>query len=400
MAGWSKVAALTRSLVEGFGYQEIEVPVIEPAELVERGVGEATDVVQKEVYRFQDRSSRWLVLRPEATASVVRAYFQGNLNQGPQPARLWLMGPMFRYDRPQAGRYRQFHQLDVEAIGDGSPALDAELIEVAWRWALALGVGELSLQLNSIGDAKCRPAYRDALVAYYEPLADQLCPTCRQRLRTNPLRLFDCKEERDQQLKAGAPKIVDHLCQECEDAFSKVRSLLQGAAIPYVLNPELVRGLDYYTRTTFELWPGGPQGAQSALGGGGRYDGLAAQLGYQDTPGVGFAAGLERVLGLLEATQKPPPPADLLVLPEGGGLATAAAEVARIARQKVRATVDYSDRSLKAKMRSANHLGVAWVALFNAEEAKRRVVQLRDMTAGEQAEVGWDSLADRLSRPA
>ncbi|MGH7902500.1 MAG: histidine--tRNA ligase [Candidatus Dormibacteraceae bacterium] len=401
LAAWREAERVTRRLVTSYGYREIEVPIIEPAALVER-VGESTDVVQKEMYRFEDRGGRRLVLRPEATAGVVRAYFQGGLNQGPQPARLWLIGPMFRYGRPQAGRYREFHQLDVEALGDGSPAVDAEIIEIAWRWLAALGVGEITLQINSIGDGDCRPAYREALLAYYRPLKDRLCPDCQARLELNPLRMFDCKEERDQVWKRDAPKIVDNLCAPCAEAFAEVRSLLDGAGIPHVLNSELVRGLDYYSRTTFEIWPADPAGAQSALGGGGRYDGLARELGYPDIPAVGFAAGIERVMAAVAENGGQAPGASaaaILVLTDGAGLSAAAAAIARVCRRSAPAIVDYSNRSLRAKMRSANRLGVRWVVLVGAEEAARRVVQLREMVAGEQAEVAWDDLPGRLGAP-
>ena len=398
LEAWNRLECRTRGLLERFGYREIAVPIIEPAELVQR-VGESTDVVQKEMYRFEDQGGRSMVLRPEATASVVRAYFQGGLNQGPQPARLWLTGPMFRYGRPQAGRYRQFHQLDVEVVGDGSAAVDAEIVEVAWSWLESLGLQDLELKLNTIGDPTCRPAYREALLAYYRPLRDQLCADCRRRMEINPLRMLDCKEEREQELRQGAPRMIDFLCDECSTAFEEVKRLLSAAGIPFTLDPLLVRGLDYYTRTTFEVFPAGSEGSQTALLGGGRYDGLAAELGYPDTPAVGFAAGIERVLAAVAEAGRlpePRPAGQLLVVPEGGSLSAEAAEVARIARQALPTAVDYSDRGLRAKLRSAGRQGVRWVALLNADEARRRVVKLRDMSAGEQEEVSWEDLAHRL----
>ncbi|HLQ62324.1 MAG TPA: histidine--tRNA ligase [Candidatus Acidoferrales bacterium] len=397
-AAWAQVEQAAARVARSFGYQEIEVPIIEPAELVER-MGEDTDVVAKEIYRFQDRGGRWLALRPEATAGVVRAYFEGGLQAGPQPARLYLLGPMFRYDRPQAGRYRQFHQLDVEAIGDPSPALDAEIIELAAGWLNALGLRDVRLELNSIGDSRCRPAYLRLLQDYYRPHKEKLHPDCQRRLETNPLRLLDCKEERCQPFKARAPRVTDHLCEPCQEAFSEVRGLLDAAGIEYQLNPFLVRGLDYYTRTVFEFQHEALGGAQNSLVGGGRYDGLASALNWPDTPAVGFAAGLERVLSMMKREGEevvPAPAAGLLVLPAEPGLSVAAAQVARSCREAVATAVDYSERSLRAKMRAAAKAGARWVAIFNREEGARKVVQLREMTSGEQAEVAWADLPERL----
>jgi histidyl-tRNA synthetase len=400
-AAWRLVEQAAHRVARRFGYQEIEVPMIEPIDLIERGVGADTDVGSKEIYRVitQDDAKPRLALRPEATASVVRAYFEGGLNQAPQPVRLYLLGPMFRHDRPQAGRYRQFYQFDFEVIGDGSAAWDAEAIELAGSWLAAIGIAQVSLELNSIGDANCRPAYLERLKAYYRPLKDQLHPDCQRRLETNPLRLLDCKEPQCVPFKAAAPKITDHLCEPCAAAFAEVRRLLDAGGIEYRLNPYLVRGLDYYTRTVFEFHHKALGGAQNSLGGGGRYDGLAAAIGYPDTPAVGFAGGIDRaVLMLAQEGQEvvPEPPAELLVVPGGGELTVAAAEVARIARVAVSTAADYSARSLRAKMRAAGKAGYRWVALLDEGEAARRVVQLRDMVTGEQREVGWDELPERL----
>jgi len=404
-AAWAAVERAARQSARGFGYQEIEVPVIEPVELIERGVGGDTDIFRKEIYRLEthgdseDEPGARLVLRPEATASVVRAYFQGGLNQGPQPVRLFTIGPMFRHDRPQFGRYRQFSQFDVEVVGDPSPACDVEVIEMTWGWLAALGLGSVSLELNSIGDDRCRPAYLRLLQDYYRPLRDRLHPDCQRRVDENPLRLFDCKEEQCQPFKAAAPRIIDHLCEPCATAFAEVKALLDAAGLEYRLNPYLVRGLDYYTRTVFEFQHGSLGGAQNALGGGGRYDGLAAALGYPDTPGVGFAGGIDRVALMVEqeAGEVPVPPAAVLVLPMEERLDAAAAQVGRLCRRAASAAVDYSRRSLRAKMRAADRSGARWAAIMNAEEAGRRVVQLRDLASGEQREVGWEDLPASLA---
>jgi histidyl-tRNA synthetase len=395
-AAWRVAEAKAARLAESFGYQEIETPILEPAELVERGVGGETDIVGKELYKFNDRDKRWLVLRPEATAGVVRAYFEGNLNQGPQPARLYLIGPMFRHDKPQAGRYRQLYQFDLEAIGDDSPALDAEVIEIAVRWFEDLGLKGVSLQLNSIGDAACRPAYKAALVAFLEPLRERLSHDSRRRIDTNPLRVLDSKEDED--LLRDAPLISDYLCDPCREAFVLVRRLLDQAGIDYTVNPRIVRGLDYYTRTAFEFWHGAIGSQQNALGGGGRYDGLAEDIGWPATPAVGFACGLDRTVAMLaeEGVEIPvPPAAEVLVVGDGVG-PEPLAEVGRLCRSARSTAVDYTERSLAAKMRAANKVGAPWVVLMNAEEASRQVAQLKEMAGGGQREVAWRDLPKAL----
>ncbi len=393
---WRAAEQAARDVGHRFGYEEIVTPVLEHAELIER-IGEDTDAVAKELYRFDDRGGRNLALRPEATAGVVRAYFEGGLNQGPQPSRLYLIGPMFRYDRPQKGRYRQFYQFNVEAIGGAEPALDSEVIELANGWLDEVGLGDLRLELNSIGDAKCRPAYLERLKAYYRPLKDQLHSECQLRLERNPLRLLDCKVPQCQPFKKDAPRITDYLCDECSGHWTSVRRLLDAASLEYVVNPYLVRGLDYYTRTVFEFYPGGATGQQDALASGGRYDGLAEAEGWPATPGVGFAGGVDRVTELMPIDSIPVrPPADVLVIPDGD-LAVEAAEVARICRAVRAVAVDYAPKSLKAKMRSANKLGARWVVLLTPDEAKRRVAQLRDMSSGEQTELPWVELPTRLA---
>jgi histidyl-tRNA synthetase len=395
---WRATERAAAEVATRFAYQEIVTPIIERAELIER-VGEDTDAVAKELYRFEDRGGRKLALRPEATAGVVRAYFEGGLNQGPQPARLYLFGPMLRYDRPQKGRYRQFFQYDIEAIGSTSPALDAEVIEIAAGWLRESGISDLRLELNSIGDNVCRPAYLELLREYYRPFKDQVHGDCQRRLETNPLRLLDCKVPQCQPFKADAPRITDHLCGPCSEAWDAVRGLLDAAGIEYSHNPYLVRGLDYYTRTVFEFYPAGATGQQDALASGGRYDGLAEAEGWPSTPGVGFAGGFDRVVEIMAASGVEviaAPAADVAVLADAG-LELAAAEVARICRSVRSVAVDYEPKSLAAKMRSADKLGARWVVLLSGDEAPRRVARLRDMASGEQAEVEWDQLPERLA---
>jgi len=393
---WRAAEQAARDVGHRFGYEEIVTPVLEHAELIER-VGEDTDAVAKELYRFDDRGGRNLALRPEATAGVVRAYFEGSLNQGPQPARLYLIGPMFRYDRPQKGRYRQFFQFNIEGIGGAAPGLDAEVIELAAGWLNEAGIADLRLEVNTIGDAVCRPAYLEKLKEYYRPLKSKLGGDSQLRLERNPLRLLDSKIPHEQTLKAGAPKITDHLCHACAEHWSAVLRLLDAAEIEYQINPYLVRGLDYYTRTVFEFYPGGASGQQDALASGGRYDGLAEAEGWPSTPGVGFAGGIDRVTELMDGSSVAVrPAADVVVLPDGD-LQVKAAEVARICRAVRSVSVDYEPRSLRAKMRSANKLGAQWVVLFDADQANRRVATLRQMSTGAQEELSWVELPTRLA---
>ena len=396
---WRQAEQGAAGVAQRFGYQEIATPIIEQLELIQR-VGEDTDAVAKELYRVEERGTQNLALRPEATAGVVRAYFEGGLNQGPQPTRLYLIGPMFRHDKPQKGRYRQFFQFNIEVIGGASPGFDAEVIELAQGWLQEVGLQQLRLELNSIGDAKCRPAYLEKLKDYYRPLESQLHPDSQARLERNPLRVLDSKVAQDQPFKAKAPKITDHLCDECAAHWAAVRRLLDGAGIEYQLNPYLVRGLDYYTRTVFEFYPGGASGQQDALASGGRYDGLAEAEGWPSTPGVGFAGGIDRVVDLMAASGVEviaKPAADVVVVPDGD-LSIEAAQVARICRAVRSVAVDYEAKSLSAKMRAASKLGARWVVLLSAEEAARRGARLRDMASGEQVEVAWDELPERLSK--
>jgi histidyl-tRNA synthetase len=395
---WRAAERAASHTARRFAYQEIVTPIIEQLELIQR-VGEETDAVAKELYKVEKRGSQNLALRPEATAGVVRAYFEGGLNQAPQPVRLYLIGPMFRHDKPQRGRYRQFYQFNIEVIGGTSAGFDAEVIELAQSWLNEAGLGDLRLELNSIGDGSCRPAYLERLKDYYRPIKSQLHPDSQLRLDRNPLRLLDSKVPQDQPFKAGAPKITDHLCDECAAHWAGVRLLLDAAGVEYRLNPYLVRGLDYYTRTVFEFYPGGASGQQDALASGGRYDGLAEAEGWPPTPGVGFAGGIDRVVDLMgaggvEVIAKPA--ADVVVIPEGE-LSIEAAQVARICRAVRSVAVDYEPKSLSAKMRAAAKTGAPWVVLLNAADASRRTARLRDMASGEQVEVAWDQLPVRLA---
>ena len=395
---WRLAEQGAAEVAKKFGYQEIATPIIEQLELIQR-VGEDTDTVAKELYRLEKRGSQNLALRPEATAGVVRAYFEGALNQGPQPTRLYLIGPMFRHDKPQKGRYRQFSQFNVEVIGGANPGFDAEVIELASGWLNEVGLKALRLELNSIGDARCRPAYLERLKDYYRPLKSQLHEDSQLRLERNPLRLLDSKLSFEQQFKADAPKITDHLCDECAAHWVAMRRLLDSANISYQVNPYLVRGLDYYTRTVFEFYPGDASGQQDALASGGRYDGLAEAEGWPSTPGVGFAGGIDRVVELMAAGGRESverPAAEVVVLPDGD-LSVEAAEVARICRRVKSTAVDYELRKFAAKMKLAEKLGAKWVVIMTPGQAARRLVRLRDVASGDEVEVSWELLPTQIA---
>ncbi|MFA7178085.1 MAG: histidine--tRNA ligase, partial [Smithellaceae bacterium] len=287
---WHRVELAARRVFECFGFCEIRVPIMEKTSLFQRSIGEATDIVEKEMYTFRDRDDELLTLRPEATASVIRAYIEHNLSASDPVTRLYTMGPMFRRERPQKGRFRQFHQIDAELFGDDSPAADAEVIFMLMHFLQTLGIGKLSLEINSLGCKACRPVFSGAVVDYLKGRESSLCPDCQRRIHTNPLRVFDCKVESCGEVIDGAPRILDFLCADCSEHFSRVKSYLSDLNLPYEINPRMVRGLDYYTRTAFEVKSGG-LGAQNSLAGGGRYDGLVQFLGGPDIAGIGFGIG-------------------------------------------------------------------------------------------------------------
>jgi len=392
---WEWLHDVHRRVAGGFGYQLVDAPVFEHTELIERGVGTGTDVVDKEMYTFADRGGRSLTLRPEGTAGVLRAVLAANLLQEHRPVRVRYAGPMFRYDRPQAGRFRQFFQVGVECIGERSPHLDAEVVELGWDFLRELGIGGVSLQVNSLGDLDDRQRYREALLAYYEPHYERLCDDCKRRLRINPLRLLDCK--RDADLVAEAPRITDSLSPESAAYFREVLADLEEAGIPFQHNPRLVRGLDYYAHTSFEFWHESLQGAQNALGGGGRYDGLAEVLGFPSTPGIGYAFGVERLLIIAAEGGSIPPPSpvcDALVLNIGAEQARPAAAAARRLRATgIRTVLDASDRKTDRKLRNADRLGARAVVLIGEEEAAERAATVRDMATRAQQRVSLAHLA-------
>jgi histidyl-tRNA synthetase len=392
---WHAVEAAARELMPRYGYREIRTPVFEETELFARGIGADTDIVGKEMYTFPDRDGASLTLRPEATAGIVRAAIEHSLFQSDPALKVWAMGPMFRREQPQKGRYRQFHQLDVEAFGLSSPASDAEVIELAVAYVETCGVGEHEVVLNSVGDAKCRPAYVKALRQALEERASRLCADCQRRAQANPLRVLDCKVAADQPVIDALPRITDHLCAECQDHFAEVRRLLERLGIPARLNPRLVRGLDYYVRTTFEV-TSGRLGAQNSLLGGGRYDGLVRDLGGPDVAGTGFALGMERLV-LLQSAAEPEPRCDVFLLPlAAAGIEKAVVLQRELRRAGVRVMLDAEGRSVKARMKLADRLGARRVALLGEDELKKGVWTVRDMAGSAQQEVPEAQILEHL----
>ena len=396
---WDAMERAARQQAERFGYQRIETPIFEATELFVRSVGEGSDIVSKEMYTFTDRGGRSITLRPEGTAPIVRAYFDGALDQEPQPVRLYYLGPYFRYDRPQAGRLRELHQFGVEAIGDDSPNLDVEVILMGWEWFRALGVEGITLRLNSIGDEVCRPKYRDKLRAYYEPHLERLTPESRARYSKNILRLFDSKDPQDEALKRDAPKIVDFLCDPCAEAFARVKATLGEEGVPFVLDPILVRGLDYYTRTVFEFQHESLGGAQNALCGGGRYDGLAAAMGYRPSPGIGFAAGLDRTAMVLkETTPMSGNTTDVYAValePVDEPHVVHLAAALRGAGFQV--IVDSGGGRLDARLRKAVRRGAKVTILLGPEEREKGEAVVRDMRSKTQVSVPEAQLITTVS---
>lgn len=400
-ARWRRVEGLVHRTCLAHGYGEIRTPVFEHTGLFKRGVGADTDIVEKEMYTFQDRSQRSLTLRPEGTAPVVRAYLEGGLKAGPQPVKLYYVNsPMFRYDRPQAGRYRQFHQAGAEVFGTDDPAADAEVIALAVDILAGLGLRGMAVRLNSIGCPGCRPAYRERLRDHLRPRLDALCPDCRRRFEQNPLRLLDCKVDRE--ALAGAPAVTDSLCHECVAHFARVRGYLEALGVDFELDAGIVRGLDYYTRTVFEVTHGG-LGAQSSLCGGGRYDGLVEAMGGPPTPAVGFALGVERLLLTLRQegtgeTAVPGPDVFVAAAGEGDAVRTAALVLAaQLRREGLAAEADLAGRSLKAQMKHAARIGARFAAVVGEDELAWGGVVLRDLTTGDQAEVPLAEVARHVS---
>lgn len=388
------IEATALDIASKFGYKEIRTPVFEHTELFQRGVGDTTDVVQKEMYTFEDKGGRSITLRPEGTAGAVRSFLENGLCNEALPQKVCYLTSCYRYEKPQAGRLREFHQFGVECFGTASPLADAEIIALAKSIFDTLGVRDLSLEINSIGCPKCRAEYHKALKEYFASRKDELCDTCKGRLDRNPMRILDCKSPICHEIAQGAPVVIDYLCDECKEHFEKVQKYLDAQNIEYKINPQIVRGLDYYTKTVFEF-VSNSIGAQGTVCGGGRYDGLVEELGGQHTASLGFAMGLERLMLLMEAqgcefpqAEKP----DLFIVALGEKATLKALEIAKDMREEgFSALLDLNQRSIRAQMKYADKLGAKFNVVIGDNEVENKIAKLKNMQTGEETEINLDT---------
>jgi histidyl-tRNA synthetase len=400
-AYWRWLRDTAVRVAESYGYGEIQTPVFEHVGVFLRPGSEGTDIADKEIYAFQDRGGDDLALRTDGTHGVARAYIEHGMASWPQPVRLFYVASVFRYDRPQAGRYRVHHQFGVEAIGDAGPTIDAEVIDLLRTFYETLGLRDLHLLLNTIGDDVCRPAYLDKLRAYYADKIDVMCGDCRRRYELNPLRLLDCKNEPCQPFKAAAPKSIDNLCEPCETHFKTLVGLIEELGIGYSIDHALVRGIDYYTRTAFEFQPK-VEGSQTTIGAGGRYDGLIEQLGGRATPGIGFGTGLERIILNLKAQDLGPdavaPPDAFLAIADEAAQARALTLARELRREGVTVVAGAAGRSLKSQMRQANSLGARYALVLGERELASGSVSVRDLSGQSQETLPMSEVAQRLTQ--
>ena len=397
---WQRVEESIRHVMSLFNYREIRTPVFEQTSLFSRSIGELTDIVSKEMYTFTDRSEESITLRPEGTASALRAYIQHNVGEQSALTKLYYIGPMFRQERPQAGRLRQFHQFGAEALGSSSPQLDAEMMLVALAVYRDLGIEEFALNVNSVGCRKCRPPYKELLVNALNNVRDKLSPESQARIGQNPLRVLDSKDDHDRELTRNVPLMKDHLCPECADHFKEVQALLQSSGTLFHIDGRLVRGLDYYTKTAFEI-TSTALGSQDALAGGGRYDILVEELGGKPTPGVGFAAGMERLMMVLSKAGKAGMPdvrPVLFIATNGAAAQQWAFTTANALRSKgFRVEIDYLQRSLKAQMREANRMEARYALVIGETELQARSAKLKNMQTGDEEGVALDQIDRALT---
>lgn len=400
MDEWQRVEKIMRGICEDFSIGELRTPIFEHTELFLRGVGETTDIVQKEMYTFKDKGDRSVTLRPEGTAGAARSYIEHGIYNNPQPTRFFYIGPMFRYENTQKGRQRQFHQFGVEMLGSYSPALDAEVISVAAELLKRLGINDVMLKINSLGGPECRQKYNKALREYIGSNIDKMCDDCKSRFEKNPLRVLDCKEERCQHIIADAPVVLDYLGPECKEHFETVKAILDEMGIKYEVDDKIVRGLDYYTRTVFEFVSNGI-GAQGTVCGGGRYDNLIAECGGQPTGAAGFAVGIERLLLVLEAQNgefEKKNERDIYIGAIGQkGLVKGQGIAYRLRQAGVKAECDSVGRSVKAQMKYANKIGAAYSVILGDNEIDNDIVKLKNMETGEEEEVKVSALFDIMT---
>jgi histidyl-tRNA synthetase len=387
LSQWRNVEYRAREIFKRYNYKEIETPILELAEVFARSVGEETDIVRKEMYTFKDKGERLVALRPEGTAPVVRAYLENNLYVPGRVTKLYYIGPMFRYDKPQAGRQREFHQIGIEAIGDSSYLLDGEVISLLWEFLKSLGIDKVTFLLNSVGCPICRPKYIEALKDYFRPYREKLCEDCKIRLEKNPLRILDCKVKSCKEVSSNVPSILDYLCEDCSEHFAKVRKLLESMSIPYILDTGLVRGLDYYTKTAFEVVV---DGTDLSVGGGGRYDGLVEEFGGPPVPGIGFAIGMERLINVLREKNlvsfDEVSPYYFIVYDTQ--LAGESLLLANKLREKgIIVDLSFSIKSIKAQMKESNKSKAKFTIILKEELWSEGKVIVKDMTTGEQKEL-------------
>jgi histidyl-tRNA synthetase len=395
---WQHLEEQARRVFGAFGYREIRVPVAEKTELFCRSIGETTDIVEKEMYTFTDKGGTSMTLRPEGTAPVMRAFIQHKLHALDPVSKLYYIGPMFRHERPQKGRYRQFHQIGAEVIGIDDPKIDAQVLTMLSHYFMTTKIPDVSLQINSLGCPECRPNYREALIDFLEQRLSCLCTDCQRRYTSNPLRVLDCKVPGCKEVTVDAPAMLDNLCIGCEKHFSQVKGHLDALEVDYTVNARMVRGLDYYTRTTFEMVTGS-LGAQNAVAAGGRYDGLIRDLGGPELPGIGFAIGLERLALMLGEQSIQPPRPELFIATLGEAATNAGFSLlTRLQRHGIPVEMEYTGKSLKAQLRRADKLNARRVLILGEDELQRGVSQLRYMDESRQEEVELDSLESLLSK--
>lgn len=399
---FQKTEKAVENIAKYYNFSKIETPIIEDAEVFSKGVGNSTDIVGKEMYTFRTKGGDLVCLRPEGTAPIMRSYLEHGMHNMSQPVKLWYIGPFFRYERPQAGRYRQFHQFGFEALGEKNPSVDGQIIQMSYDVLKELGFKNLTIEVNSIGDSECRPYFKKILVSYLKSKKSSLCSDCQRRLKENPLRILDCKDEKCQRVRVGAPQMIDHLCKDCHSHFKQVLEFLDELELPYTLNPYLVRGLDYYTKTVFEIVEKSEDGAAiGALIGGGRYDNLAKMLGGRDTSGCGSAGGIERIINLIKARDTKPGKKQeepKIFLAQLGQMAKRKSLklFEEFREAKIPVAESFSKDSLRSQLRAADKLGIKYVLIFGQKEALENFVTLRDMETGTQKEIQLDKVVKEM----
>ncbi len=401
-----KIQKSVESIANYYGFSRIDTPILEQAEVFVKGTGSATDIVEKEMYTFRTKGGDLVALRPEFTAGIARSYIEHGMYNLPQPVKLWTVGPCFRHERPQAGRYRQLLQFDLEVLGDKNASIDGQIIQMSYDILKDLSFKNITIEVNNIGDQECRPYFKKILTSYFKSRKSQLCADCQRRLKENPLRILDCKEEKCQRVKAGAPQIIDHLCENCHAHFKQVLEFLDELELPYTLNPYLVRGFDYYTKTVFEIIEKSEAGiAQGSLVGGGRYDGLVKLLGGRDVPACGAAGGIDRMINIMRTREVKNSPASSkkqektqIFLAQLGQLAKRKSlklfEEFRAA--KIPVAESFSKDSLRTQLKSADKMGIRWVLIFGQKEALEEFITLRDMETGVQKGIPLNKVVEEM----